>query len=225
MKIAILIPSRGRPEGARRIIESGYRLAAHPENVEFIVRLDWDDPALSATLKALPNYSKAIIGSPLRGYLSLHEYTNDCAASSTADWLCGMNDDADFISNDWDLAIPTASGKQVLFPRVLIPQDRSKAELEKHAERDRLDFPIISRELYRAIGCYCPVSVMDWFWYGAIQKKPFLSGAVLEKLIMEHRYERTQFLTTQLTVDELPQVIEYRSPENQKLIQSAYAKI
>jgi len=43
INVSVILPTRGRPEGLRRCIESVLRTAAHPEAIEFLIRIDLDD--------------------------------------------------------------------------------------------------------------------------------------------------------------------------------------
>lgn len=59
MKIGIVLPSRNRPMGLRRMVESILDLAAKPDRVKIFAGLDDDDPTLGE-IGELPNTEKVV---------------------------------------------------------------------------------------------------------------------------------------------------------------------
>ena len=90
-RISVLCPTRNRPAGARRLIDSARAMAAG--DVEFILRTDedaplgWEEPGVTE------------IRGP-RGVLSA--LWNECAAVAAADIFMQAGDDIVFRSEGWD---------------------------------------------------------------------------------------------------------------------------
>ena len=102
--IAILLPSRSRPDRLLKTIMSALNTA---ENIEICIRLDDDD---DITLKRLDEFqklpkTKITIGPRYTGYTSLNRFYTELADSSKAEWISIMNDDAVYIGKDWDKKI------------------------------------------------------------------------------------------------------------------------
>ena len=119
MICTVQISTRLRHERLKKTIKSVLDTASHPENIEFILRCDFDD---IATLNALPEIIpmgniKVIVGKPLTyiGY-SINHW--DMGQIAVGDWLWYFDDDAtmDECSKGWDekLALMPKTGTIVL---------------------------------------------------------------------------------------------------------------
>jgi GT2 family glycosyltransferase len=109
MKVAVLLPSRARPDRLHKTIKSTYDTATE---FEILVRLDDDDKLTLDRLKEFDQYDKVkfVIGPRERGYGSLNIFYTELANSSDAEWISIMNDDAVYEGKDWDkqlFGIPT----------------------------------------------------------------------------------------------------------------------
>jgi len=137
MNVSVLIPSRARPEGLRRAIESVFATAAEPENVEALVRLDEDDPTNPVRTRlmvfgASPRV-RAWVGPRLRGYASLNLLYTELTVMASGRWCWIMNDDA-FIKGQpgWDLKL-----KEIVDEFCLVQPD-----CEKYGKYEGGPFPI-----------------------------------------------------------------------------------
>ncbi len=72
-------------------------LAAHPDQIEIVMRRDHDD---KIKYPELPR-TRTIWGPP-KGYAGLADYYNDCAAAAIGDWLMIWNDDCVMQTTSWD---------------------------------------------------------------------------------------------------------------------------
>jgi len=111
--IAVLLPSRGRPEALAESIASLRVCADQPDRVDVLVAADPDDPA---TVAAADACQAAVWIAPQRfGYANLHQYVNALAKVASAEWLLLWNDDARMLSPGWDSRIVEAP-QGVLWP-------------------------------------------------------------------------------------------------------------
>lgn len=108
------MPTRTRFQHAAASIESLYSTCDNPRSIEVIARSDCDDHEsfnLPARLGRFNNF-KLIVGSPMRGYFSLHHFYNDCAALATGDWLMVWNDDCKMVTEHWDTLLASLDYRQ-----------------------------------------------------------------------------------------------------------------
>lgn len=96
--ISVLVPTRGRPDGLKRLMNSLYETAAHRRFVEIVVRLDEDDPKLQEYWHLAEHPFISIVKS--RALLS--ECWNECAQSADGEILMHCGDDIEFLTNGWD---------------------------------------------------------------------------------------------------------------------------
>lgn len=96
--ISVLLPSRGRPEGLLRMLDSLYRNATHRRFVEVLVRTDEDDPKRFEYLQ-IHDHPVNFINGP-RALLS--ECWNECAKYARGEILLHAGDDITFDTPGWD---------------------------------------------------------------------------------------------------------------------------
>lgn len=132
MKVSVLMPSRGRPELAKKSIES-----LGKGDFEILVYLDHDDPEFyNYRLKGC-----RVSAGGRHGYGGLHNYYNLLSAQSSGDWLMLWNDDATMETKNW---VDIISKYDHTIPQVLNPWNESGDNL----------FPLISRKWYEIVGHY-----------------------------------------------------------------------
>lgn len=158
----MLLPARGRPAHLRESIDSVFDLAAKPDDVEVLVRLDDNDPHLTEELQVLGSYpmaAKVLVDSGERlGYSRMHEYYNQLAAlgfSHGAEWLFLWNDDITMITRHWDVILREAPLFAVQFPR---------RDITKTTD---YTLPVVGRPIYEALGhlsmnAYCDAWISDY---------------------------------------------------------------
>lgn len=157
-RVSILLPARGRPAGLKSSINSIFDLAAKPDEVEVLVRLDGDDPHLAAEqvfLRSSPTRDISIgIGKRI-GYAHMHTMYNWCAYHSKGQWLVNWNDDMTMITEGWDALLCDAPSYCVQFPR----RDTTPTS--------DCTVPITNRSIYEVLGhlslnAYCDAWISDF---------------------------------------------------------------
>lgn len=101
--ISVLIPSRSRPEQARRAHDSLLDMARNPGEVEVLFYLNNDDPLLNEYLKIEFN-TPPIIGPDNPTSYSWNLLAKQC----TGDLLMMGGDDSVMLTEDWDIKIADA---------------------------------------------------------------------------------------------------------------------
>jgi hypothetical protein len=101
--IAILIPSRARPDRLHTTIKSAVE-TTNPKNVEIRIRFDDDDKLSLDRIDEFKKYPNCHVhvGNRLAGYNSVNEFYTELADASGASWVSIMNDDATYIGFGWD---------------------------------------------------------------------------------------------------------------------------
>lgn len=99
--ISVLVPSRGRPVDLIRMMVSAYKMAVHERSVEFVVRLDDDDPKKVGYFTPPVKGVKYITGP--RTLLS--ECWNECYAQASGEILMHAGDDITFNTPGWDVRV------------------------------------------------------------------------------------------------------------------------
>lgn len=95
--ISILLPTRGRPEQAERLLESIVATAEEPARLEIVLYVDDDDPA-SHALQCKEIQTTRIVGPRL----SMGGLNTACYKRSTGDIIVLLNDDMVIRSSGWD---------------------------------------------------------------------------------------------------------------------------
>jgi hypothetical protein len=98
--ISILLPTRGRPEQAGRLLQSVVEMSADPNCTEVILYVDEDDPA-SHGIQCEGLSINTIIGPRL----SMGGLNTACYHRSTGDILVPLNDDMVIRTSGWDRRI------------------------------------------------------------------------------------------------------------------------
>jgi glycosyltransferase involved in cell wall biosynthesis len=122
--ISILLPTRGRPEQAERLLQSIVEMSADPDRIEVVLYVDEDDTASHAIQCGELSINK-IIGHRL----SMGGLNTACLERSTGDIIVALNDDMVIRTPDWDLRIADVHEK---FPdRIYLayPNDLHTGEL------------------------------------------------------------------------------------------------
>lgn len=132
--ISVLMPSRERPEMAKKSIASlGYG------DYEVIMYLDKDDPTLEEYL-TIPAYH---VVSDRVGYKNFHKMINHLAKKSNGEWLMLWNDDAIMDCEDWSSKVHQQDHSVPVVLNITNPG----------VDTNNL-FPVISRTLYKIMGHY-----------------------------------------------------------------------
>lgn len=160
--IAVILPSRKRNEMLESSLLSLVKNAANPDRIQFLLGFDDDDRESLNYFKdtvgpQLENYGSKWLAAefPRYGYGRLHEYINQLTEYSNANWIFFWNDDAQMLSQDWDLRISEHNGE---FKCLRIPT---------HNEHPYAIFPIVPREWYMLFG-YLSLHQLNDAWISQI---------------------------------------------------------
>lgn len=103
MICSLLLPTRGRPDGLRKTLES-YYVGVPEGSIETLLAVDTDDEATIKTAcwlqETYPNV-RTFIGDRMRGYLDLHLRVNDLNREAKGYWIWIANDDAVLSGTRW----------------------------------------------------------------------------------------------------------------------------
>lgn len=148
LRFSMLLPARGRPQHLRASVESIFRSASSPSDVEVLVRLDDDDRHLQAELAVLRAIGReqgvegniTVEVGPRKGYRLMMDYWNELAAKAQGDWIYLWNDDIEGITAVWDDLLREAPAFSIQWPRRDIT-----------ATTD-FTLPVIGKPVYEALG-------------------------------------------------------------------------
>lgn len=98
-RTSILCPTRNRPEGLIRMMNSALERATAPENIEFCLYMDRDDQSYDLErLRSITSNLQLIRGPKI----SLSSMYNFLVINSTGEYLLWTGDDTKFLTNSWD---------------------------------------------------------------------------------------------------------------------------
>ena len=156
--ISILIPSRGNPKELLETIASCEDMAAQSSRLEFIVRLDGDDPALSDYITDVTptvawrravnkgDFVKWIVGEPF-GYARIHDYYEEMYRMSKGDLLLAFNDDMRIDTKFWDCIFEETLSRPFMVAGCQMD--------EGNGTNYAWAMPMVRRDLCEAIGRFC----------------------------------------------------------------------
>lgn len=98
--ISILLPTRKRLPALLQTVRTLYSLAARPEQLELVLRVDADDPTDYSDFRWRMN-TQLIVG-PRWGYKGMHLYYDEVSRAATKPWLLIWNDDMFMLTERWD---------------------------------------------------------------------------------------------------------------------------
>ena len=162
--ITLCVPSRGRPELAKRMYDSAYLNCSHPKNVETRFYLNEDDPLLDTYLKMLP-HANLWIGPNQSTSFSW----NRLAFKAKHDIVCLMGDDVQIMTKDWDHLIKEQYDKYEDKILMVVPSDGRKKNVDYSGSETKLwpdvKLPCGHFEIHKnwisALGYFSP----PFFWH------------------------------------------------------------
>jgi hypothetical protein len=101
--VSVLVPTRGRPEGVERLLESAYDLSEGP--LEFVFYIDDDDPRGIETIGVIQRYGAFVV---VGSRITLSQMWNACYERATHDLLMQCGDDIVFRTQGWDVMFAQA---------------------------------------------------------------------------------------------------------------------
>lgn len=141
---SLIVPTRGRPDQLRQMLDSVAATAHHPERVEVVLVVDADDPA---SLVRHPALSVRWVVVP-RGR-TMGELNNAGFEASAGRYVMLLNDDVIVRTRGWDAAASEC------FRR--FPDPFALVHVNDTLMRDHLcTFPLTSRAFYEVVDGICP---------------------------------------------------------------------
>ena len=166
--VGIIIPTRKRVALLKECLDSFNQKTQDKSLVEFLIKIDTDDPE---TIQFVNEYAltseidvKVVISDRKNGYGSLHEHNNSLANVSEAEFLFGMNDDVEILTDAWEQQYLKYRNKSfVLGVDVKKIQDGVVTHMFGR-EDDYNAHPTIPNNIYKFIGSLQGHPMMDDWW-------------------------------------------------------------
>jgi glycosyltransferase involved in cell wall biosynthesis len=139
--VSFLIPTRKRPHGCQKALDSILKTATNIDNVEVCFLVDDDDVDtiewVANTEIQYPNLVHGYVTPRIgNGYEHIYMYYNQLAGMANGDFLFIFNDDTVMVSAGWDEVLERHRGECIL----LDPKWTYTADFST--------FPILSRKFY-----------------------------------------------------------------------------
>ena len=146
-KISILLPSRGRTEALERSVQSLIDCADSPENLQWLLGFDQDDPESQKHFidVVAPKITKSgglfsVMEFQPLGYVRLNQYLNALGKFARGNWWVFWNDDAVMLDSGWDTEILKAGDQFCI------------QAFDTHNSHPYSIFPIVPRAWYDVLG-------------------------------------------------------------------------
>ena len=170
--LAVLVPSRGRPQNVARLIEACAKTCRADTILHF--GFDQDDDALPVNLTAAAG---ALI--TVRPRMGLAHWTNCLSAlHEDASWQASIGDDMVPLTDGWDERLCEAAGPNGM----AYPNDRRRNDIPEAV--------VISTSLIRALGWFCEPSLSHWYVDAVWADIGRAAGCLryLPDVVVEHRH-------------------------------------
>jgi len=107
LKIALLVPSRERLAGKKRLADSILQTASNLDNLSLYFGIDDDDPTKSEAIKMKSQYPfiKIVEIHNNKSFNGLGNLWNICAKESKGEIIAMIGDDMQFVTKGWDKII------------------------------------------------------------------------------------------------------------------------
>lgn len=187
-RLALLCPTRGRPDRATEFVTSAFQTAAHPERLRCYLYVDEDDPCedeyqtrLTAAVDR-PDAVSLTVG-PAFGVPRAINYLAD---ASDADVLLVSNDDQVYVEAGWDVRLDEEANRFADGIYCMWFNDGWESE-------NFCTFPILGRGWYEALG-YLQSPLFEhfhtdsWIWMLA---KSIDRAHYVKDVHVEHRHWKT----------------------------------
>lgn len=146
INFSVVLPTRGRRIQALASLLTLKESAASPDEIEFIIVLDDDDPDIGfwKNINIFSNYR--LILTPRFGYYGLHKYINLGASKARGTWIAPWTDDCYMQTSNWDSLILLECKREF----ILSFYDNSN--FGRRYSIDNVLVPFIRKEIYLALG-------------------------------------------------------------------------
>ena len=144
--LAVLVPSRGRPQNVARLISACERTCRADTVLHF--GFDEDDPCLSSNLGELSGRSTALV----RPRMGLAAWTNELARmNADAPFVASIGDDMVPVTPGWDERLTAACGTTGM----AYPNDLRRDDIPEAI--------VMTSDIVRALGWMCEPSIGHWY--------------------------------------------------------------
>ena len=146
MKFSIIFPSRGNLEGVKKLLYTLGSTISCPGNLEVLIAVDEDDDQYEREIKAIQTTYVCKVLRQIRSDNFSECYYNWLAKQCHGDAIQCFNDDAYYLTKDWDVIIEDrVRGKKIWFADIL---DNTRI----NTSGQQPCFPMVSRAAYEALG-------------------------------------------------------------------------
>lgn len=182
--ITLCVPTRGRPERFRTMIESADKTADGP--IECIAVLDADDPERGA-YRPHPSVTYYVGDRPIiGGVLYTSELWTRAGEQALGDIAMMGADDNIFETQGWDTAVENAFAS--------VPDRIVMVACADGTKRGRPEAPFVSREWIEATGEFAPPGYQGWFsdvWLWSLAAAIERVILLPDVMIRHHQYRRS----------------------------------
>jgi len=176
--ISVIAPVRGRIAMLDNMLESLIRLAAHPEQVEVVLRADHDDADMVDYLRRRDHLF--IVGPRRDGYITLPSLINDAARLSRADLVIVVNDDVEFMTPGWDAKLVDAAA--------LYPDGIFNLGVDTVLNNANFVFPCVHRRTMEVLGCFYDERIVYTdIWLRDVME-PFGRAIRVDNVVIRHNW-------------------------------------
>jgi hypothetical protein len=146
VKFSIVFPSKGNLSGVKTLLNAFGKTISCPGNLEVLIAVDNDDLEYAAAIKQVPTTFVCKVLTRERSDNFSNDYYNWLAKQSQGDAIQCFNDDAYYLTKDWDAKIrDKVSGKNIWFADIWDNTRVNNAGFQPC-------FPMVSRKAYEALG-------------------------------------------------------------------------
>jgi glycosyltransferase involved in cell wall biosynthesis len=168
--ISILIPTRNRVQLLKECLDS-INIKTHDHSlVEILLKIDTDDTNTIDFINQYKSISriliKDIITDRKKGYGSLDEHMNYLSSFSEAEFLLGLNDDVEILTEGWEQKYIPYVGKNFL---LAIHVESIKNEIKNELWKDYNAFPTIPHDFRTYMGALQGHPMLDDWWEHVIR--------------------------------------------------------
>jgi glycosyltransferase involved in cell wall biosynthesis len=163
--ISVLIPTRKRVKLLKECLDSINIKTQDKSLVEILIKIDTDD---IETIEFITQYKsnssvtiKEIITDRKKGYGSLDEHMNHLSSFSEAEFLLGLNDDVEMLTDGWEQRYIPYVGKNFL---IAINIESNKDGITTKLWSDYNAFPTIPHDFRQHMGALQGHPMLDDWW-------------------------------------------------------------
>jgi glycosyltransferase involved in cell wall biosynthesis len=164
-RISIILPTRGRVNMLKELVDSVVKTASDLSRVEIALRVDEDDQGTIDFVNSITSVDHKVFIGSRHGYFA--EYFNDAHSVATGDIFMMCNDDLLFRSPGWDLVVDEEFSKYD--DKILFLHGR-----EGHHDDNCGDFGFLHKNWVsatRRYACqYFRVYYLDTWWWDIAQR-------------------------------------------------------